>query len=73
VVELPGKIDKLLSFDIPELQAAAKFGVWFDASTLVVVFTECVNMGKEDSPEAEKDRPVYIMFEAERGMETAKH
>lgn len=63
VVEVPTKLDTLLSFDAPELQTTAKFGVWFDLSTLVVVFRECAKLGSEESAE----RPLHLMFEAERG------
>ena len=67
VVEVPTKLDNILSFDAPELQSVTKFGVWFGTSTLVVVFEDCVEFGVGNS-DGGKDRPLYLMFEAERGI-----
>lgn len=55
-----------MSFDASELNSAHKFGVWLDHSTLVVVFTECAALVDGE------ERPVYLIFEVERGKESAE-
>ena len=63
IVEVPARLEGILSFDAPELNSAGKFGVWLERSTLVVVFTECARLREEGS----RMRTVHVIFEADRG------
>lgn len=65
IVEVPTRLENILSFDAPELNSAHKFGVWLDSSTLVVVFKECARLG--EGGDGNNGRTVYAMFEADRG------
>ncbi len=61
-MEVPARLQNILSFDAPELNSAHKFGLWLNGSTLVVVFTECARL--EERGDSNR---FHVMFEADRG------
>lgn len=63
MVEVPARLNHILSFDSPEINSAQKFGVWLDRATLIVVFKKCVRV--------EEGRAIFAMFEADRGEDRA--
>ena len=65
VLEVPAKLDRLLSFDVQELNTAKKFGRWMDHQTMAVYFVECVNWDSRTT--SGKDRPIHIMFNTNEG------
>ena len=65
ILEVPAKLDNLISFDVQELNSAKKFGRWMDHRTMAVFFVECVTWdGRTTSG---KDRPIHIIFETNGG------
>ena len=66
IVEVSKKLNDILWFDVQQLNSAHKFGVWLDYSTLVVVFMGCPI--HEDVGSNGRKRPMYVIFETERGM-----
>ena len=65
IVEVPAKLDRLVSFDLNYLNKARKFGRWMDYRTLSIVFIECVVWN--DRTTSPNKRQFSIMFEATRG------
>ena len=65
IVELQHRVEQLLTFDLPELSSALKYGMWLDRATLVVLFPECVRW--EGRTASGRERPIYLIFENSRG------
>lgn len=66
IVEVPTKLNNIISFDLQELNTALKFGRWMDYRTLTIVFVECVVWNKTTT--SGKQRPISVIFEASRGL-----
>ena len=66
IVEVPAKLESLVSFDVQELNVAKKFGRWIDHRIMAVFFVECVTW--DSSTTSGKERPIHIMFEANEGL-----
>ena len=65
IVDVPARLDRLISFDLQDLNKALKFGRWMDYRTLSIVFIECVMWN--DRTTSPNKRPFSIVFEADRG------
>ena len=66
IVEVPAKINGLVSFDLPDLNSALKFGRWMDDRTTTIIFVECVVWNGRTT--SGKERPIHLMFETDRGL-----
>ena len=65
VVEVPTKLNNIISFNQQDLENAPKFGRWMDYRTLTIVFVECTVWNRTT---IRKQRPISVIFEASRGL-----
>ena len=68
IVEVPAKLESLVSFDVQELNMAKKFGRWMNYRTMTIFFVECVTWNSTTT--SGKERPIHIMprFETNEGL-----